>query len=196
MTTSFIYDARGRRKYLDHRERRAFLKAAKHADPIVLTYCTVLAYTGARPTEVRRLTANGIDFDASAIVFECLKKRQKGQFRPVPVPSALLELLDKIHGVRQAQQSAEASQRPLWPWGRTTAWRRVNEVMENAGIAGSQASAKGLRHSMGVLGLQAGVPLPTLQKWLGHTHLHTTAIYANAIGREERKIADHFWQEF
>ena len=196
MATPFIYDAQGKRKYLDREERRAFLSAAAYAEPAVRTYCTVLAYTGARPTEVRRLTPNHIDFDASAIIFESLKKRKKGHFRPVPVPPELLVLLDKVHGIRDAQRTVKSSERVIWPWGRTTAWRRVNEVMEKAAISGSQASAKGLRHSMGVLGLQAGVPLPTLQKWLGHTHLNTTAIYANATGPEERKIAGHFWQEF
>lgn len=196
MTTSFIYDACGKRKYLDHKERTAFLQAAAKASVKVHTFCVVLAYTGARISEVLALTPDRIDFDASALVFECLKKRHRGQFRQVPAPQNILEMLDKVHRVRQKQRSVDTGSVPLWTWGRTTAWRRVKEVMEAANISGPHASPKGLRHSMGVLGLQAGVPLPTLQKWLGHTHLHTTAIYGNATGNEERKIADHFWQQF
>jgi len=32
-----------------------------------------------------------------------------------------------------------------------------------------------------------------LQKWLGHAQLSTTAIYANAIGKEEQDIAARMW---
>jgi site-specific recombinase XerD len=44
-------------------------------------------------------------------------------------------------------------------WSRTTAWRRVQEVMRSAGIAGAQASPQGLRHGFGVAAVQADVPL-------------------------------------
>jgi integrase len=37
------------------------------------------------------------------------------------------------------------------------------------------------------------VPLPTLQKWLGHEDLNTTAIYAQAVGDEERQLASRLW---
>jgi site-specific recombinase XerD len=39
----------------------------------------------------------------------------------------------------------------------------------------------------------SGVPLNLLQRWLGHAQLTTTAIYANAIGPEERQIAERMW---
>jgi site-specific recombinase XerD len=68
--------------------------------------------------------------------------------------------------------------------------------MQKAGVAGAHASPKGLRHSLGVSALQSGVPLNILQKWLGHTHMHTTAIYSDAVGPEERKLAGRFWQGF
>lgn len=66
--------------------------------------------------------------------------------------------------------------------------------MLRAGItAESAATAKGLRHGFGVAGVTNGVPLNMVQKWLGHTDIATTAIYANAIGEEERKIAERMW---
>ncbi len=196
MATSFIYDASGRRKYLDHSERQAFLKAAENANPEIHTFCTVLAYTGARPTEIRNLTPRRIDFGAKVIVLECLKKEKRGIFRAVPIPQRVLQKLDKIHAIRRAQQSNHSADKRIWSWSRTTAWRNVHEVMCSAGITGPQATAKGLRHSLGVLGLQASVPLPTLQKWLGHTRLRTTALYADATGPEERKYAKQYWRKF
>lgn len=38
-----------------------------------------------------------------------------------------------------------------------------------------------------------GVPLHVLQKWLGHAQLSTTAIYADAVGKEEQDIAARMW---
>lgn len=53
---------------------------------------------------------------------------------------------------------------------------------------------KALRHAFGVSGIaEAGVPLNMMQKWLGHAKIETTAIYANAIGTEERKAAARMW---
>ncbi|MCJ9430743.1 tyrosine-type recombinase/integrase [Kordiimonas marina] len=196
MTTSLVYDACGNRKYLNLSERQAFLEVAASAEPEVMTFCSVLAYTGARISEVLALTPMRIDFEGQAIVFECLKKRQKGQYRPVPVPEELLKVLDRVHGIKDAQQSAPGVNRPLWPWCRTTGWSRVKGVMDLAGIEGIHASPRGLRHSLGVSAIQAGVPLNMVQKWLGHTHMHTTAIYTNATGPEERQFANQLWRGF
>lgn len=65
--------------------------------------------------------------------------------------------------------------------------------MQAAGIRGQQASPKGLRHAFGVAAVQAGLPLNMLQKGLGHAHIGTTAIYANAVVAEEREIAARMW---
>ena len=56
-----------------------------------------------------------------------------------------------------------------------------------------QRSPKGLRHGFGVHAAVSGVPLNMLQKWLGHAHLSTTAIYAGAVGKEEQDIARRMW---
>ncbi len=37
--------------------------------------------------------------------------------------------------------------------------------------------------------VSAGIPLNLVQKWLGHAQLTTTAIYADAVGAEEKDIA-------
>ena len=101
------------------------------------------------------------------------------------MPSAVLDVLDLVHGLREAQRGRDEGRNVrLWPWGRATAWRRVTEVMSMAGISGPQASPKGLRHGFGVAAVQAGIPLNMVQKWLGHAQLSTTAIYADAVGAE------------
>jgi len=42
--------------------------------------------------------------------------------------------------------------------------------------------------------LERGIPLNMLQKWLGHARLTTTAIYGDAVGAEERKMAEKLWK--
>ena len=37
------------------------------------------------------------------------------------------------------------------------------------------------------------VPLNMLKKWMGHASIETTAIYADAVGKEEQEIAARMW---
>jgi integrase len=45
-----------------------------------------------------------------------------------------------------------------------------------------------------VAAVQASIPLNLVQRWLGHAQLSTTAIYAEAMGQEERNIASRMWE--
>lgn len=110
--------------------------------------------------------------------------------REIPVPSAVARSLRKMIAHPCAQSGSEER---LWPWSRTTAWRQVKAVMQQAGIEGRHASPKGLRHGYGVHAIRSGVQLNMLQKWLGHAAMSTTSIYANAIGSEERAVARRMW---
>ena len=60
--------------------------------------------------------------------------------------------------------------------------------MRAAAIEGPQACPKGLRHAYGVAAVAAGVPLPTVAAVLGHAHLTTTA-----IGAEARELVARMW---
>jgi integrase/recombinase XerD len=67
-----------------------------------------------------------VDMAASVLVFESLKKRRLGIFRSVPVPPALLDALDMVHGIREQQSRRGRGHRiRLWPWSRMTGWRAV-----------------------------------------------------------------------
>ena len=189
-----LYDRAGQRKYLTAEERTAFLTAAEDSDRTVRTFCTALAYTGCRISEALAITADRVNLADMVIVLESLKKRRKGLYRAVPVPDHVLDALDLVHGLRKAQKSRDGGKGlRLWPWSRATAWRRVTEVMDEAGLTGPHASPKGLRHGFGVTAVQKGIPLNMVQKWLGHAQLSTTAIYADAVGAEEQEIAKRMW---
>ncbi|GAC1526842.1 MAG: hypothetical protein NVS2B16_34990 [Chloroflexota bacterium] len=131
---------------------------------------------------------------SSVLTFESLKKRRTGIYRSVPVPPALLDALDMVHGVRELQSGrGKGRGMRLWPWSRMTGWRVVHGVMTEARLEGPHASPKGLRHGFGVAAVSAGIPLNLVQKWLGHAQLTTTAIYAPAVGTEEKDIARRMW---
>ena len=191
-----LFNTAGKRLYLTDSERKKFLAAADQEERQVRTFCYVLAYTGCRISEALQLVGERIDFDAGAIVFESLKKRKRGVYRAVPVPPVVLEMLAMVHGLKDRKKKPtrkDSSPAPLWEFGRTTAWKKVLAVMKAAGVKGPQATPKGLRHGFGVAAIQAGIPLNLLQRWLGHAQLTTTAIYANAVGPEERNIAARMW---
>jgi integrase/recombinase XerD len=176
-----LYAADGARLYLTAGERAAFLKAAERADREDRTLCMTLAYAGCRLSEALALSVDRVDLAAGLLIFESLKKRRPGVYRAVPVPPALLDALDLVHGIRELKaKRGKGHGVRLWPWGRMTGWRAVHTVMEKAGLSGPQACPKGLRHGFGVQAVSAGIPLNLVQRWLGHAQLSTTSIYANA----------------
>lgn len=121
-------------------------------------------------------------------MFRSLKKRRSDVFRAVPVPDHFLKRLYRVHGLRR-----RALTERLWPWGRTTGWMHIKATMADASIVGRHACPKGLRHAFGIAATQSGVPLNIVQRWLGHADIAMTAIYADAVGAEERALASRLW---
>ena len=193
--TGELFDQAGNRKYLTHDERKAFLKTADRAPCEVRTFCHLLHFSGCRISEALALTSDRVDFANGTVTFESLKKRRDGVYRSVPVPPTLLDALDLVHNVRETEAKRGRGRKvKLWTWERTTAWRKVKAVMEAADLGeGPQVSPKGLRHGFGVAAVTTGIPLNMVQKWLGHAQLSTTAIYADAVGAEEKSIASRMW---
>jgi integrase/recombinase XerD len=189
-----LYDTRGRRKYLVPKERWAFLDAAIEVGGEVGTFCAVLAFTGARISEVLALTPERIDDGNGAINFETLKRRQRGIIRAVPVPRKLFECLENVHQYRAAQDSQAQATLRLWPWSRTTAWRRVKEVMRLAHEPEYVSKPKALRHAFGAEAALTKVSLSLVKKWMGHAKLETTEIYTALVGEEERSLARLTWK--
>ncbi len=193
---NFLYDHPGQRKYLTAAERVEFLKSAKRSDSEICSFCATLAYTGTRISEVLALVPDRFDFSDDMIIIESFKKRRRGINRAVPIPQDLMNLLDELHHIRRRQSLPEDVQERIWLWSRTTAWKRVKDTMSMAGLTGPWACPKGLRHCFGVTAIQNQTPINMVRKWLGHSRISTTALYADAVGDEERKIAERFWKDF
>jgi len=184
-----VFDRRGGRKYLNGTQRRAFLKAAQEETDVARrAFCLTLFYTGCRISEALNLTLERIDHTQRCLVFETLKRRRRGVFRAVPIPDSLVTMLGEI------RSGSDASPR-VWPLSRPTAYRVIKDCMKRAGITGGMASPKGLRHGFAVACIANNIPLTTLQKWLGHARLETTAIYLGVSGDEERSLARRLWRD-
>ncbi|KAF0096437.1 MAG: integrase [Puniceicoccaceae bacterium 5H] len=184
MQMTELRDGRGR-KYLTRRERQAFFRVALTLPAEDAGFCLVLLLTGCRISEALRLKPVHVDHSEGVLTFETLKRRRAGVFRSTPVPRSLLKLLP----VRPVDQR-------LWAFSRPTAYRLIKGVMRQAGIKGTQACPKGLRHGFGVACVEASIPLTTISTWMGHANIRTTAIYLNVVGEEERRLARRLWSGF
>ena len=180
---------RGLRKYLTPAERADFILAAKSLKSRpARSFCLTLALTGARISEPLEVTPQHIDMVARTITLRTLKRRRLIH-RVIPVPDDLLDILELIHDIRNRKRATER----LWRVDRTTAHRWVKEAMRVAGLVGPPASAKGLRHGFAIAALERNVPLNVVSRWLGHSNLQTTTIYADFSGSEERGLAERLW---
>jgi len=189
-----LYEPSGGRKYLNAAERARFTRAARLAPPEIRLFCLVLSFSGGRISEILALTPAAIDIDSGVANIITLKRRRRGLVRQVPLPRKVLGELNAAFHLRRQQRNPDSACRRIWRWSRTTAWRRVKEVMAEANITGSSAMPKGLRHGFGVNAFQSFVPPHLVQRWLGHASLRTTAIYAEVMGPEERAFAMRMWK--
>jgi integrase len=189
-----LYGSAGGRKYLNAAERQRFIESAQRAPPVVRLFCLVLRWSGGRISEVLALTPAAIDIESGTASIATLKRRKRGLVRQVPLPHYLLSQLNQVFRLRFRQRDPELASARLWTWSRTTAWRRVKEVMATAGVTGTPAMPKGLRHGFGVNAFQASVPPHLVQRWLGHASLKTTSIYGDVMGPEERAFAERMWR--
>lgn len=189
-----LFDGGGNRLYLTNNEIKLLLNTAKNQRPNIRTLAETLVYTGCRISEALKLTAKNIERDSNQIIFNSLKKRRGDVFRAVPVPVEFIDLLTVAHDLIKTKKNIKYSSVPLWNWSRQHSYELIKKLMIESGISeGKYRTPKGVRHAYGVNAIHKGVPLNMLQKWMGHSDMKTTSIYANALGREEIEIAHKMW---
>ena len=192
-----LYDTAGNRLYLNAEERASFLAVARRKPARDRTLCETLLFTGCRPSELVEITPVRVDLSGGSITIRSLKKRKDASrivYRSVPVPPDYLGTLNTAHGIREAQKSRKQASAPIWPLSRVRVGQIVKGIMIEAGIPDApHRSPKGLRHGFGIHATVNGIPLHMLQKWMGHAQLSTTAIYADAVGKDEQDIAARMW---
>ncbi len=198
-----LFSSDGERLYLTAGERGRFLEAAMNEERENRVFCSVLHFTGARPSEILEITPDRISLGEKVIVLRTLKKRKydnqgnikQPQYRSIPVPDKLIEELDLVFDLRRIIKSGKNTHTPLWAMNRSTAWRMVKRVMKHAGIKGKQATSKGLRHGFGIAMLSGEKPAPLniVRDLMGHSDTKITEIYLQAVGDEKRNLVMQAW---
>lgn len=176
------------RKYLNASEIDALIEILMQKIDNYGIFCLFLICTGCRISEALNVRFQDIDHFNEEVVIFSLKKRGKIFHRYCPIPKFLINFLATIEPSRPDDL--------IWKFSRMTAYRKIRFFMAEAGISGSQAMPKGLRHAFGVRAVQNGISLNMVQKWLGHADIRTTSIYTDLGGPEERALMERTWKVF
>jgi len=157
-------------------------------NPEKRTFLLTLLLTGARVSELLDLRVKDVDFTDGCLVLETLK--QRGDFLPraLPLQPKLLRELKKI-----IEKKHLAGEDHIWSFCRETGWRWVKTNLNAVGISGVKASPRGMRHGFGVACALSGIPLTTIQIWMGHKRLETTQIYLEVMGEEALTLIRQTW---
>ncbi len=189
-----LFDDSGNRKYLTPEERQRFYDATGAVTKDWRMFGLMLYFTGCRISEALNLKVKDIDFSSGAVTLNSLKQRRDDVYRQVPLSDDYLRDLDNSFDLRILQKRSKPRNSYIWGWGRKHGYTIIKDVMERAEITGIQATPKGLRHGFAIACLDKGLPLNMVQKWMGHASIETTAIYANATGKEERSLIAKLWE--
>ena len=192
-TAMDLYDQQGRRLYINEDERQRFVKAALDAEYPKRQFGLLLALTGCRLSEGRGFRRDDLQAAVQRVSLRTLKRRSGAPTREVPVDPLLIEELSAVCDDHVGSADGLLWHRRNRAVPRSTAYRWIKELMHDAGITGKQASPKGLRHGFAAWAVLCGVPVTTVQKWMGHASLETTMIYTSLCGQEEMRLAERMW---
>ncbi|MEZ4995100.1 MAG: site-specific integrase [Saprospiraceae bacterium] len=195
MNISDLIDPKNRaRKYLNREERKFFFEATTYMEVDIKFYARIIYYTGCRTGEALEVSPEMLDYEEKGVVLRTLKQNPKKppRFRFVELPESFLIALHDVYKIR-GKQGKKIGRDPIWSFTRRTASNYIKKVMDKAGISGLKATARGLRHSIGVTLAQEKVPLHVIQQILGHASIKNTEIYTHIVGKERREMISRVW---
>ena len=145
----------------------------------------VAAYTGLRQGELRGLRWENVDFARSTIhVLENVTRGRRSspkgkRRRSVPLAPSAARVLSALHETtpwRALEDAVFACPSTGQPMARAGLMARYREALVAAGLAVT-FSFHDLRHTFGTTMARQGVPVGTIQAWMGHADLATTQLY-------------------
>jgi integrase/recombinase XerD len=154
-------------------EERLIRQAYKDKSEHGLLIKTLLM-TGARVSEFAALRVEDLYFDECTVL---IQKGKGGKSRYVPILPELAQELRTHLGRRQNGFLFESNRHSAF------SARRIQQIIksaaENAGIT-KNVYPHLLRHTVATFLLERGMPLEQIQKFLGHSKIETTQIYAES----------------
>lgn len=176
-------------RFLDEAELNALLRAVPDTDVgrVDRVLYLAAAMTGMRQGELLALRWQDVDWPAQRV--RVRRNYVRGKFgtpkskrssRAVPLADVLGGELDRLY-----QSSAYAADDDLVfahphtgkPMDRSKLLKRYKRALKRAGVR--DVRFHDLRHTFGTRMAAAGVPMRTLQEWMGHRDFKTTLIYAD-----------------
>jgi integrase len=106
--------------------------------------------------------------------------KTEGSERRVPLPDEVAGALDRLyraHGEPPVDRLVFPSSRDGGPLGESTIARQLAAALKAAKLP--HHTFHDFRHTFGTSMAAAGVPMRTLQAWMGHEDMRTTQIYAH-----------------
>jgi site-specific recombinase XerD len=153
---------------------RGWLSDATPATTLDAVCFFLLAHAGLRASELLDLRQAEVDLAQRRL---CVRRGKGDRDRVVYVSEiaaqALRQYLTLCPHPQHALEFMDEGERPLtygWLYARACAWGEAAHV--------SHLTPHRLRHTFATRLINAGVPITSLQKLLGHDHLSTTQIYA------------------
>jgi integrase len=148
------------------------------------------AMTGLRKGELLALRWQDVDWSAARVRVRVRRNYVRGEFgtpksrrstRSVPMADEVAGELDRLYKVSRHQGDGDlVFAHPLTggPLPKANVTRRMRAALKAADLDSSHRFHD-LRHTFGTRMAAAGVPMRTLQEWMGHKDLATTQIYAD-----------------
>lgn len=160
---------------------KALRKEERTVNEYGVAIIRILAFTGARKSEITRLKWREVDFHRRCLRLEDSKTGQK----IIPVGAPTLEILNSLRRASESEWVFPASKGSGPFGGIEKIWSRVRE---SAGFP--DLRIHDLRHSFASMGLAGGDALPVIGALLGHADTKTTARYAHLCDDPVRSAAD------
>jgi len=164
----------------------AAIEVDRYRTAATFAYCC-----GLRCSEVIAATSEWINADAQTLHVHGAKG---GLDRLVPLPSRTVELL-REHWRREQPtgkllfESAYVRKRPGKPMSADTLRRAVKLASKQVGI-NRPVALHTLRHCYASHLLERGVPIPLIQRWLGHKSIKTTMLYSHVTEVSESRACE------
>ena len=175
----------GRSRRLQPGEAERLFAQARTLTPII----TALLETGCRIGELLSLQWHQIRFVPRAEIFLPAQKTKAKKDRRVPISSVLRPVLD----ARRQDPAGDPLPSEAYVFGNEIGERRASIksawrfLCQRAQIA--NLHVHDLRREAGTRWMDAGVPLATIQRWLGHPNIAQTSTYLGAsIGGDEQDM--------
>ena len=165
--------------YMTKDEVRDVLEGVENK-PLNHLLINFLWQTGARVSEALSVKVSDIDFYSKVVHMPSLKKK-KPQIKTIPLQGELLGELGAYIG----QEGLKKDER-IFSITRQHAHRIVRDACTKVGIEKTRPHPHVLRHSFSVNAVLQRVPLPILQKWLGHSDIKNTMVYLQILSQDTR----------